>query len=106
MSTSADAIIMAEDYQFPEDRPKRNWLKGEFSIGTLISLVTILVAISIAYQKLESNSANDHGQILELKTSVSALNSTLVETNLAVRELRVTVQIEGARTRSENRQEK
>lgn len=98
---------MAEnDYKFQRDRKEKSWWAREFSFSNIVTVVTILVAITIAYENLKSDSANDHGQIVELRESVAVLNRTLVETNLSVRELATTVRIEGARTRLENKQDR
>lgn len=104
-------------YTFGSDREEstvKGWIRREFSIGNIATILTILTGIIIAYENLKNDSANDHAQIVqmkadnsaqvsELKQSLSVLTSTLVETNLAVRELKTTVQIEGNRTRQENR---
>jgi hypothetical protein len=95
----------------------KGWFRREFSIGNIATILTILCGIIIAYENLKNDSANDHAQIVEMKQtnkaqvddlrqSISVLNNTLIETNLAVRELRTTVQMEGTRTRQENRENK
>lgn len=92
-------------YEFKSDREK-SWWAREFSLANIVTIITILVATTAAYEKLKNDSANDHGQIVELRESVATLNRTLVETNLSVRELATTVRIEGTRTRMENKQDR
>lgn len=98
---------------------RRSFFRFDNSVnwGSIGCTVTVLVGIIIAYDSIKNDSANDHAQIVEmkqsnkaqvdeLKSSISILTSTLVETNLAVRELKTVVQIEGTRTRLENRENK
>lgn len=100
-----------------EDTTVKGWIRREFSIGNIATILTILCGIIIAYENLKNDSANDHAQIVEmkqtnkvqvdeLKSSITALNNTLVDTNLLVRELATTVRVEGTRTRQENRENK
>lgn len=107
-------------YTFSTDRDEssvKGWWRREFTIGNIATILTILCGIIIAYENLKNDSANDHAQIVEmkqtnkvqvddLKQSISVLTGTLVETNLAVRELKTVVQMEGTRTRQENRENK
>lgn len=72
------------------------------NLGNVLTILTILVAVTIAYEKLEGRATNNEGQTAELKSAVSTLNSTLIDTNLAVRELRTVVQMEGRKTREQN----
>lgn len=98
---------MPEPYRFQSDREKKGFrFDPSFTWGNIGCVITIIFSVSVAYEKLEGRTTTNDAQIGELKQSVSALNSTLVETNLAVRELRTTVQLEGAKTRSENRQDR
>lgn len=92
---------MAErDYKFKDDRPKGGWrFDWTISVGQIGSALLMILSVVVAYEKLEGRTTNNDASISELKENVSKLNSTLVETNLAVRELRVTVQIEGRKTR-------
>lgn len=108
---------MDNEYQFDSDRPRDSWFKKEFTLANAITLGTILLAIGLAWARLDSKAENDHNQIVELKAtnekqvgqlqqSINTLTSTLVDTNLLVRELSTTVRLEGTRTRLENRQDR
>lgn len=85
-----------------------SWLKREFSISNVVSLGTILLAIGIAWARLDSKAESDHAQIAEmkqstqaqvneLKQSLNSLNGTLIDTNLLVRELSTTVRLDSQR---------
>jgi hypothetical protein len=108
---------MAEPYRFKRDRDDRSWWKDGFTPANVITIVTIIVAIAIAYAKLQNGAENDHAQIAEMKLttqaqvdelrkSISTLNDTMTSTNLLVRELSTTVRLEGTRTRLENKQDR
>lgn len=88
------------DRKFKLDRPESGFrINWNFSLGNVLTILTILVTITVAYEKLDGRATNTEGQTAELKAAVSTLNSTLTETNLAVRELAVTVKLEGRKTR-------
>lgn len=89
------------DYRFQKDRPKKGIVVDwSISIGQIGSAILVMLSVVIAYEKLESRTTNNDTSISELKENVKTLNTTLTDTNLAVRELRVTVQWEGTKTRA------
>lgn len=92
---------MAErEYKFKDDRPKSGWrFDWTISVGQIGSALLMILSVVVAYEKLEGRTTNNDASILELKESVKALNGTMIETNLSVRELKTTVQIEGRKTR-------
>lgn len=88
-------------YRFKSDQTERPAV-WSVNLGNVLTILTILVAVTIAYEKLEGRATNTEGQTAELKSAVSTLNNTLIDTNLAVRELRTVVQMEGRKTREQN----
>lgn len=95
-------------YQFKGDDRAGGGFKFDWtvSIGQVGTFLMLLLSVVIAYEKLDARTSNNETGMGEVKKSVSQLNETLVETNLVVRELRVTVQMEGTRTRLENKQDR
>lgn len=96
-----------DSYKFRRDKPSA-FFRFDPSVtwGSVGSTILVVAAIIIAYEKLDGRTASNDLQITELKSNVSELNKTLIETNLSLRELKTTVQFEGARTRFENKQDK
>lgn len=103
-----------EEYQFQHDRePRSVRFDPSFTWGNVGSAIVTLIAIAVAYTKLESKTSSNEtqmaelksvnsNQIAELKNNLQTLNNTLVETNLSVRELKTVVQFEGQKTRQQN----
>jgi len=95
-------------YHFKDDQPQRRGLQFDWtiSIGQIGTMAMIIISFVVAYTRLEGRTTNNETQtaqvkegMQELKDNVRALNSTLVDTNLAVRELRTTVILDGRKTR-------
>lgn len=88
------------EYHLQRDRKEpKVTVDWTISISHIVSFLGMIGAILIAYEKLEARTSANDNSITDLKSGVSALNNTLTETNLAVRELKTVVQIEGRKTR-------
>lgn len=96
-----------EEHRFDSDaRRERNEAGGfrfdkSFNLGNIISSLTALLAVAVAYTKLEGRTTNTEVAIAKVEAKVDTLAISQTDTNLLVRELKTIVQLEGRKTRDE-----
>lgn len=98
-----------EDYQFQEDRPSPRFrFDYSLNLGHVITAISVLVAVLLAWSNLKNKVETHDAQISEVKQSVEKVDAKLTkiddkasESNILLHELAVSVRIEGAKTRAQ-----
>lgn len=98
-----------EDYQFQGDHPSRGFrFDYSLNLGHVITAVSVLVAVLLAWSNLRNKVETHDAQIAEVKQSVEKVDAKIMklddkasESNVLLHELAVSVRLEGAKTRSQ-----
>lgn len=96
-----------EEHRFDSDaRRERNEANGfrfdkTITLGNVVSTGMAIMAVAIAYTKLEGRTTNTETAIAKVEAKVDVVSVAQTDTNLLVRELKTIVQFEGRKTRDE-----
>lgn len=96
-----------EEHRFDSDAIReRNEASGfrfdkTITLGNVVSTAMAIMAVSIAYTKLEGRTSNTETAIAKVEAKVDNVAVAQTDTNLLVRELKTIVQFEGRKTREE-----